>query len=228
MKQLLFILLTTIPFFCCGQNLKIPFVIDYLNQKGKLKPPTREQNEVFNIRYIGKYSDSILIGNNRDIKDEIENHSVYITVKNKNHYSSYMYNKFDIIVDTLKQITFTEYDWVKNKIVTKYYKSHSIIIYNNSDTISTVGYGLHVPIILEAIDTLGNWKPVEISFMYTCGVGLKDVVLKPKEMLCALAPIYQGDFETRLRYNLGNNYSNEFYGKISKGQFILKRTKRVI
>ncbi|KAA3640496.1 MAG: hypothetical protein DWQ02_01995 [Bacteroidetes bacterium] len=94
-----------------------------------------------------------------------------------------------------------------------------------SDTIS-VGYGKFIPLILEAKDSTGNWRPLEVSYIYDCGTGLNTIFLPPGNTLITSCKIYQGDYQTSLRLKFGFewfNYSNQFTGSIDYGQFELKK-----
>lgn len=94
-----------------------------------------------------------------------------------------------------------------------------------SDTIS-VGYGQFIPLILEAKDSTGNWRPLEVSYIYDCGTGLNTIFLPPGNTLITSCKIYQGDYQTVLRLKFGFewlNYSNQFTGSIDYGQFELKK-----
>ncbi len=94
----------------------------------------------------------------------------------------------------------------------------TLLINKDKDTI-LIGSGNHIRIIMEAIDTTGNWKPIQKRFIYMCGVGISSVVLPPNECVLTFAPIFKGNYKTQLRLRLGENYSNTFYGSINYRQF---------
>ena len=87
-----------------------------------------------------------------------------------------------------------------------------------SDTIY-VAYGRRLPLVLEAKDSLGFWKPIEERFVYGCGMGLRTVFLPPNYIILTEVPIDTGAFKTDLRLKLGDNYSKPFAGSIHYRQF---------
>jgi len=88
----------------------------------------------------------------------------------------------------------------------------------DKDTI-IIGYGQQIPLIMEAKDSLGNWKPIQKRFVYMCGVGVGSIILPPKECAITLSPIYNGNYKTEIRLSFGGNHSNTFYGNINYRQF---------
>lgn len=89
---------------------------------------------------------------------------------------------------------------------------------NNKDTIA-IGYGTQIPITMEAQNEKKEWKPIQEKFIYMCGFGLKTIILPPNEIAITLAPIFKGNFKTKLRLKLGDNKSEPFWGYINKRQF---------
>lgn len=90
-----------------------------------------------------------------------------------------------------------------------------------SDTIS-VGYGDYIPLILEAKDSLGLWKPIQKNYRYHCGTGLSHYYLPPSQISIISCPIFDGSFSTKLRLKYGypgKIISNEFFGNINHSQF---------
>ena len=88
----------------------------------------------------------------------------------------------------------------------------------NEDTI-IIGYENVLPIIMEAKDSLGDWRPIERRFIFMCGVGLELLILPPKQIVLTSTPVYKGDFKTDLRLKYGSNYSSTFTGRINYRQF---------
>lgn len=98
-------------------------------------------------------------------------------------------------------------------------KAYPVIIENlHSDTIY-IGYGDYIPIITEALNKKGEWKPIEDRFIYMCGNGVESIILPPKQIVVTSELVYTGDFKTKLRLKLGSNYSREFTGSINLTQF---------
>lgn len=77
----------------------------------------------------------------------------------------------------------------------------------------------HIPIVLEAKDSLNNWLPIENVYAYFCGVGVDKVFLPPNEIAVTSVIIYKGNYETDLRLRLGENLSKPFKGQINYTQF---------
>lgn len=111
--------------------------------------------------------------------------------------------KIEIQLDTTKKLS----------------NAYPVVLTNiDTDTIF-IGYGSHVPLIMEAIDTSGNWKPIQKRFIYMCGNGIGSFILPPNECVLTLAPIFQGNYKTKLRLTLGDNHSKPFTGFINYRQF---------
>ncbi len=82
-----------------------------------------------------------------------------------------------------------------------------------------IGYGTHIPLVLEAMDSIGTWIPIQEPFVYFCGVGVNSIFLPPNESVITFAPIFKGDFKTKLRLALGAHHSDPFDGFINYRQF---------
>lgn len=79
-------------------------------------------------------------------------------------------------------------------------------------------------IIQEALDTDGNWKPIELLPRSWCGNSYHRVQLGTNEYWEFSTALYHGTFKTKLRFRLGSDergavYSNEFEGSVNPGQF---------
>lgn len=138
----------------------------------------------------------------------------------ENDYSNYF-------LDWMDSRDFSDYDSVELKILidtsqhiaNNRRKAYPVIIENlTSDTIY-IGKGINIPIITEALNENGKWMPIEKRYMYMCGVGLKSIILPPKQIVVTSQLVYTGDFNTKLRMKLGSNYSREFNGSINLTQF---------
>ncbi|MFZ5551932.1 MAG: hypothetical protein ACOZCO_02360 [Bacteroidota bacterium] len=97
--------------------------------------------------------------------------------------------------------------------------SYPVFLKNVSSDTVIIGYGEHIPIILEAKDESGNWNLIEEQYVYMCGVGLNSIILPPNEIVITSVRKFEGDFKTELRLKLGKHYSNPFFGTINKNQF---------
>ena len=94
-----------------------------------------------------------------------------------------------------------------------------VLIKNITTDTIYIGYGNQIPIITEAKSKNGEWKPIEEQYIYMCGVGLHSIILPPNELVITSELIYTGNFKTKLRLKMGNNYSDEFNGEINETQF---------
>jgi hypothetical protein len=108
-----------------------------------------------------------------------------------------------IRIDTTKQIN----------------NSYPALLTNNEKDTIGIGYGQVLPLIMEAKDSTGKWRPIEKKYRYFCGVGVGTIILPPKEVVLALVPVTQGNFFTELRLTYGDNHSSPYMGMINYGQF---------
>jgi hypothetical protein len=97
--------------------------------------------------------------------------------------------------------------------------SYPVLIVNKEKDTIRIGNERSIPIIMEAIDSLGNWMPIQEKFVHACGFGLSSIILPPSECVITLAPIFKGNYKTQLRITLGENHSNPFIGFINYRQF---------
>lgn len=101
-------------------------------------------------------------------------------------------------------------------------KSYPIIMKNVSEDTLSVGYREYIPLIIEAKDSSGNWRPIQEPYRYYCGTGLPNYHLPPKEIVIASCKLFEGDYETEMRITFGFDRvikSNEFKGQINYKQF---------
>lgn len=125
-------------------------------------------------------------------------------------------SKMEIRVDTstiVKNLDF-RYD-----LESYFAKAHPVFIKNKEVDTVIISLNYHIPVILEAKDSLNNWLPIENVYAYFCGVGVDRVFLPPNEIAVTSVIIYKGDYETDLRLRLGNNLSKPFKGQINYTQF---------
>lgn len=206
---------------CLGQTDKMPVFKSTFSKKGQLKVTQRTEIRENHVQYLGPNKDTILLGRLNDLRTAIGENKVSIE-EDVRQYSHYEHGRLKIVVDPSKRVTMEEYEWWTKERGYKYYKAYPILISSKTDSTTIVGYGQNIPIILEALDKDGWWKPIETEYRYGCGVGLEYILLKPREVLCVLAPIYTGEFKTKLRYRLGDSISAAFVGHISRSQFEFK------
>ncbi len=225
-----------------SKNIEVPKIIDTSNFKSINRNSNWLETVEYNILYIGDKMDTIYPDYNINFypvppdppafPNEKNKDSIYNKFKTLNEdlkinpynlvyfenkqYKWYNESKIKIIVDTLQNLK--KEDIFSNNNYT-FFNAYPIIIKSKeSDTIK-IGIGNNLPIVLEAKDSIGKWKPIEEEFKYMCGTGLNTIILPPKTIILSSVMIYKGNYKTKLRIKLGENYSNEFYGTINYRQF---------
>lgn len=168
--------------------------------------------------YTGPYKDTILLNRKVDVRTFFAKNSLLVIPDAYKRYARYENTKLKIVFDPSMLVTMAEYEYIKPKGY-KYYEAYPIMICNETDSITIVGEGFNIPVLLEALDTDKTWKPVE-QLLVGCGTDVEPIMLKPGEIMCVLAPVYTGSFKTTLRYRLGKTVSVEFDGYISPNQFV--------
>ena len=76
-------------------------------------------------------------------------------------YISYDSVELNILVDTTQFIT------------NEMRKAYPVIIENLHSDAIYIGYGSYIPLITEALNKKGEWKPIEDRFIYMCGNGCR-------------------------------------------------------
>lgn len=142
--------------------------------------------------------------------------------------------RIEIFVDTTKTIAnVNPYKFIPppqpNKLkkankVEGYY-AYPVFIRNISTDTVWIGYGNYIGLLVEAKDSLGEWKEIEKPFIYHCGTGLNDIVLPPNYLTVTSTIKYKGRYKTKMRVKTMNNfenevYSNEFTGTINYSQLV--------
>lgn len=125
------------------------------------------------------------------------------------HYAPGLKANVDVRIDTVKKIN----------------NSYPVLLTNNANDTITIGHGEFIPLIMEAKDSSGAWRPIEKKFIYMCGNGVGTIILPPKEVVLTFAPVTHGDFPTELRLAYGDNHSSSFRGMIQYRQFKSKFDK---
>ncbi|MFI2743333.1 hypothetical protein ACG2LH_11370 [Zhouia sp. PK063] len=100
-----------------------------------------------------------------------------------------------------------------------FYQAYPVYIKNEEEDSVIIGYDRFIPLILEAKDSLNQWRPIEKNYKFKCGMGISGIILPPKYVIISSKIIFKGNFKTQLRLKLGNNYSNEYMGYINYSQF---------
>lgn len=97
--------------------------------------------------------------------------------------------------------------------------SFPLAITNLDSVAAFIGSSLLIPVHVEAEDLLKQWKIIQGPMLFMCGTGVASLFLPPGESVITLVPVSKGNYFTRLRVRLGNNYSNLYYGNIDYRNF---------
>lgn len=130
-----------------------------------------------------------------------------------------------ITIDTTRTVGSPMGVWVyyKEPEYRKEIISFPVFIENTCTDTLSIGFGDILPIIIEAKDKNGSWKPIQRPFFYDCGTGLTEFYLAPNQIALTTMKIFDGNFKTKLRlsYDMGDHkiYSNEIIGQINLRQF---------
>ncbi|WP_300660665.1 hypothetical protein [Fluviicola sp.] len=186
------------------------------------KAPTWQSTGEYHFNYIGKYKDTIytsfIIFNHIPLevfsddvkgkKQEVINphepfQKYHIEWGRKSHYHYSDSVNIEIQVNTSRKVA----------------DSYPVMLTNKDSEPILIGYGEILPLIMEAKDKKGNWRPIEQRFTYGCGNGVGKIILPPNEIVITLASIFKGNYKTQLRLKYGKNYSKPFDGSIRHSQF---------
>ncbi|MHB1278531.1 MAG: hypothetical protein ACYC1Q_09035 [Bacteroidia bacterium] len=102
--------------------------------------------------------------------------------------------------------------------------AYPVTLLNVSKDSLSVGGMAYIPLELEAIDSNGQWRPIE-SFEPKIRRNWYDSmqhVLPPRHLTVTTLSIPSGNYPTQLRLSWNGNYSNAVYGWIHYGQFEYK------
>ncbi len=104
------------------------------------------------------------------------------------------------------------------------YQAMRLYLLNTTAKIKAFGaLDSRLPLIREARDTDGEWKPIESLPTTMCGNSFHRVFLGSNQYWKFDVPLYQGDFKTKIRFRLQDGdseiISNEFDGSINLAQF---------
>lgn len=113
------------------------------------------------------------------------------------------------------------------------FKGYPVYLVNLSDTTIRIRHRKYqVPLVQEALDTDGLWKPIETLFSLPPGVKVTNYSgispLKSGEMMVSSIYNYKGQFQTMLRVKIMIEktpyYSQPFKGSINHSQLTSKKT----
>ena len=220
-KLIIVISIIALPQIIFGQAINFPKITSLIQPKHISKTSKQITSEERQVQYIGNYRDTIyLLGNGFDIVDKYK-----ISAKEGRYLYSHPFyadSGIKILIDTAQILGVKETMWKGKNLLDIVYDAYPVTLQNNTDTTAIVGFGRRIPVVLEALDIDNKWKPIEKPYIYKCGTGLRNILLKPHDIICVLVPKYKGVFKTQLRLRLRNNISMPFYGEINRSQFLEK------
>ncbi len=216
------------------ESNSFPYLIDTSDFKVSDRYETWLATANYDFLYIGRYRDTIMVDYNlrfsqppppppgTDIDETYEDKTdnsfqgYYLDWLAEKNYKYWEESDIEIRIDTSRIINNDDIhvDWDN-----PYFKANPVMLINKEVDTILIGYGHFVPLIIEAKDSLSNWKPIEKKWTYMCGNGVGSIILPPNEIVITSAMIYNGDYETDLRLKIGKNYSKSFSGKIKYRQF---------
>lgn len=86
-----------------------------------------------------------------------------------------------------------------------------------------------IPFIQEALDSSGNWKPIEYWVNWSCGNAYRKMSIEPDMRIRYPIRKYKGDLKTKIRVKVKINdtvyYSNTFNGSIYPTQMDINHTE---
>jgi hypothetical protein len=153
----------------------------------------------FELMYIGKY--------HKKISKKTAIYNQHSGVKWENYYFQ----------NSEKKIIGLEIDFDFNQLRTN--NQFPVLLKNPTKDTLLIGFGYHLSLTVEALDTNGLWIPlIEKGFLF-CGTGLYPIVLTPNTIALTFYQLNnEGDYSTELRFKLGDNYSETFRNKIFLNQ----------
>ena len=166
------------------------------------------------ILYFGNYHDSIFLDHSLYFQTPKKGDNLFFTKKELDNrtFIKYYSAKFRIQFDSTQ---------VSRKIGGKNaYQAIPIMITNLEKDTVLLGQRLNVILLQEAINKNGEWKAIERkSSGGQCRISGDNYVLPPNGIILTSSYLYSGDFRTKIRFKLGENYSKVFEGKINLAQF---------
>lgn len=229
MKTTTTILLLTI-LFSCNQTDKTHQEISIFTKPIISQPITEDSIKYINAdfvddffpRFVGKhkFADTLFIADKRVrdttySKDFIDERLVWRS-------DSLITDGFELIPDYSSVVYRNEYE---SKYANYYYPVYLI---NQTPTIKAfIGKDGYVFGLQEALDTNGQWRPIEGRGFDFCGNGYWGLKVHPQEYITVLFPKYSGDYKTKIRVRIKNGdniyVSKPYDGTINEKQLYLKK-----
>jgi hypothetical protein len=194
-------------------------LIDKFTNKLKLDYADKLTVAEISPLYIGKISEEIKIS-----------YQNYKTVEKNQTFKKYKFpkqNSLEIFIDTTRIIGIPMGLYEYSKTEKRNDKiANPIFIKNISNDTLIIGYAEYLPIIIEAKNRNGEWRPIQERMRFMCGNGIVDFYCPPNNIVISAMQKYNGNFKTKLRLkyeSFGSKscvFSNEINGKINEKQFV--------
>lgn len=189
-------------------QFSFPVITDTLSLN-PITPNFRNTQSVINkIGYIGQNKDSIVFERWFVLGDHTNFWCQTFHSKNLNLWQSRVKIHLDLSQSIKK---------INSKNV---YFGFPVIIENLEEDTIQLGINWDIAMVLEAQDINGFWKACEKPLKRGCVLGPKTIGIPPGNFVLTNAFAYEGDFETKLRIRIGDNYSNTYMGRINKAQMV--------
>lgn len=134
-------------------------------------------------------------------------------------------NSLSILIDTSRVIG-SPMDLQESKETAEYRKSkasYPVVLLNTGKDTLTIGASNVMPLIMEAQDRSGKWRPIQKDPRFTCSNGSTEFYLPPDQIAISNMKLFSGSFKTKLRlgfyFTKTPFYSNEIVGFINETQF---------
>jgi hypothetical protein len=206
------------------RDFKIPKIIATKYSRGVFKTEKSLSFGFYDPLYMGKWKPAINLSAGFDTTTYFVKEQMRRTMIGDTPYTEYLYeypkaNELKIIVDNSYIITHRS-SWIGDRFIdSTFYKCYPVILKNISDTTIQIGDGNFCRLEIDAKNQAGEWQTIEEHIRYECGNGLNGIILPKNEIAIFAAPIYTGNFKTKLRLRFyGSAVSNEFDGKINISQ----------
>lgn len=171
--------------------------------------------------YIGPYKDTMVVNYDCELsktgKDNKDQEDYCLDWIQNRPYLFWNQVAVEISIDTTHRIK--SRGLLTESWETIYCEAFPVLLRNAGEDTIVIGLLLELPLLMEAKDSLGNWRPIEKELGVFCDMGLMGIILPPKEVVLTSVGIYHGNYETELRLKIGDNYSSPFRGTIHYEQF---------
>lgn len=217
------------------EEINFPTIQDTFNLQGKTKSIDLFLLSNYHPIYIGKDTNVVtvdyqiqqfyptppsveIIGEEliaTESENKIKYRKLYETYFEEYPASKYTYwdsARVEIIIDTTQKVK--SLGRTKRDRIEHIFEAYPVLIRNSSETNVSIGYGSHIPLILEFLHN-DNWIHLEYMYFYPCGSGMNSIILPKDEIIISSLPLMEGDKTQYFRLKLGNSYSNIIQGRLS-------------